>query len=515
MLLQNMGEVLARRALRTPNRDAVVDLTTGARLSFAELDRRSNRVANSLHRLGVQPGERVGVLLANSVEFVESFYGLAKSGAIAVLLNWRLVADELEFLLTDSSTTVLIFGDDFVPVVEALHGRQTTSVRTWVHVGDPVNRPSFAQSYQHLLDEAVDDAPAITTGEDDVLCLCYSSGTTGRPKGAMLTHAGQFAAIMSYLGSSTDFRLGDRYLMVMPLFHLGGLLPMENAVFGGTTIVIMKAFDPAGVWDAIKTERITSGLVVPAMLNAMLAVHDPTQHDHSSLKNLWSAAAPLPVTLIEQCEAKGIDLLQVYGLTEAGGPGTILDAEDVKTKIGSSGKAYLMTEVKLVRPDGSTCDAGESGEILIRAKHLMAGYWNNPNASAEALVDGWLRTGDIAVADADGYVTIQDRLKDMIISGGENVYPAEIENVILSHPGVREVAVVAQPSPRWGESPLAVVVALDPSLTETDIVSWCNGKLARFKMPKAVEFVEIIPRNPTGKALKRLMREQFPGPAPE
>ena len=515
MLVHNIGEVLARRALRTPHREAVVDLTTGARLSFSDLDQRANRVAQTMHGLGVQPGERVGVLLANSVEFVECFYGLAKSGSISVLLNWRLVADELEFLLTDSSSTVLIFGDDFAPVAELLHARQSTLVCNWIHVGDSTTRPAFAHSYETLLEQASALAPIVSAGDDDVLCLCYSSGTTGRPKGAMLTHAGQLAAIMSYLGSTTDFRLGDRYLMVMPLFHLGGLLPMENAIFGGTTIVIMKAFDPAGVWDAIENEQITSGLVVPAMLNAMLGVHDPAKHDHSSLKNLWSAAAPLPVTLIEQCEARGIDMLQVYGLTEAGGPGTILDAADVKTKIGSSGKAYLMTEVKLVRPDGSTCEAGEPGEILIRAKHLMAGYWNNPHATAEALVDGWLRTGDIAVSDPDGYITIRDRIKDMIISGGENVYPAEVENVILSHPGVREVAVVAQPSARWGESPLAVVVAHDASLTGADILNWCDGKLARFKMPKAVEFVAAIPRNPTGKALKRVIREQFPGPAPQ
>ncbi len=515
MLVNNVGEVLARRALRTPQVDAVVDLTTGLRTTYAQLDVRSNQVANTALTLGIHPGDRVALLLANGAEFVESFYGVAKTGAIVVLLNWRLVADELEYLLNDSGATLLVFGDDFRSTVEELHRRGTTSVTTWVHAGPDDNRPSFAQSYLDLTAAASTTSPVITTGGDDVLCLCYSSGTTGRPKGAMLTHDGQMAAILSYLGSSTDFRLGDRYLMVMPLFHLGGLLPMENCVFGGSTLVILKAFDPNRVWEVIGSERITSGLVVPAMLNAMLAVHDPARHDHSSLNNLWSAAAPLPVTLIEQCEAKGIDMLQVYGLTEAGGPGTILDAADVKTKIGSSGKAYLMTEVKLVLPDGTTAAPGEPGEVLIRAKHVMAGYWNNPAATAETLVDGWLHTGDIAIADADGFVTIQDRIKDMIISGGENVYPAEIENVILSHPMVREVAVVAQPSSRWGESPLAVVVRTEDSLSAADVVKWCDGKLARFKMPKAVEFVDAIPRNPTGKALKRVMREQFPGPAPE
>lgn len=515
MLTANMGEVLARRAKRNPNLEAVVDVTTGRRLTYLELDRRANQVAHTVKGLDVVPGDRVALLLGNCPEFVECFYGAAKVGAIVVLLNWRLVADELEYLLVDSGSETLIFGDDFRVAVEELHRRQSTAVKRWVHIGSVDTCPSFAQNYETLLAPASTDSPQISGGDDDVLCLCYSSGTTGRPKGAMLTHTGQMWAIMSYLGSSEDFRLGDRYLMVMPLFHLGGLLPMENSVFGGTTMVIMKAFEPNAVWEVIAKEQITSGLVVPAMLNAMLSVHSDANHDHSSLRNLWSAAAPLPVTLIEQCEAKGIEMLQVYGLTEAGGPGTILSAADAHRKIGSSGQSYVLTDVKVARPDGSTCDPEEAGEVLVRSKHVMAGYWNNPEATQATIVDGWLHTGDIATADSEGFVTIRDRIKDMIISGGENVYPAEIENVILSHPGVREVAVIAQPSARWGESPLAVVVRSDDSLTAADIVAWCDGKLARFKMPKAVEFIDAVPRNPTGKALKRIMREQFPGPAPE
>jgi acyl-CoA synthetase (AMP-forming)/AMP-acid ligase II len=515
MLIANIGDVLARRAQRTPDLEAVVDITSGERVSFRQLDRRANRVAHGAQSLGVNAGDRVGLLMSNGSEFVECFYGLAKIGAIVVLLNWRLVADELEYLLIDSGTTTLVFGAEFAIVATELERRGSTSVKTWVHLGSYESCPIFAQSYASLLSAASETAPTISAGDEDVLCLCYSSGTTGRPKGAMLTHAGQMWSIMSYLGSSEDFRLGDRYLMVMPMFHLGGLLPMENCIFGGSTLVIMKGFDPVGVWNAIGAERVTSGLVVPAMLNAMLSAHNAEIHDHSSLKNLWSAAAPLPVTLIEQCEAKGIDMLQVYGLTEAGGPGTILAAADAHRKIGSSGQAYVLTEVKVARPDGSTCDADEAGEILIKSKHVMAGYWNNPEATAAAVVDGWLHTGDIATQDAEGFVTIRDRIKDMIISGGENVYPAEIENVILSHPGVREVAVIAQPSQRWGESPLAVVVKSDESLTAEQVSEWCNGKLARFKMPKAVEFVDAVPRNPTGKALKRILRDHFPGPAPE
>ncbi len=515
MLIANIGETLTRCAQRSPAVEAVVDLSSGQRLTYAQLNQRANQAGGGLQTSGARVGDRVGLLLPNGTQFVECFYGLAKVGSIVVLLNWRLVADELEYLLVDSGTTMLVFGEDFRPVVEELHRRGSTPVTTWVHVGTSDLCPAFALRYEELLAGASPNNPQIAAGDDDVLCLCYSSGTTGRPKGAMITHSGQMWALMAYLGSSEDFRLGDRYLMVMPMFHLGGMLPLENCIFGGSTLVIMKAFDPNGVWEAIQAERITSGLVVPTMLNAMLQVHDPARHDHTSLKNLWSAAAPLPVTLIEQCEAKGIGMLQVYGLTEAGGPGTILAAEDAHAKIGSSGQAYVLTEVKIARPDGTRCEPDEAGEVLIRSKHVMSGYWNNPEATAATIVDGWLHTGDIAVADSEGFVTIRDRIKDMIISGGENVYPAEIENVILSHPGVREVAVVSQPSARWGESPLAAVVRSDESLTVQDIMSWCDGKLARFKMPKSIEFIDAVPRNPTGKALKRELRERFPGPAPE
>ena len=523
MLTSNMGDVLARRAARNPRAEAVVDATVGERLTYAELNSRANRWANALDALGCRVGDRVGVLLPNSIPFMECFYGSAKIGAIVVLLNWRLVADELEFLLTDSGATVLVFGSDYSLVAEELNRRGTTAVTTWVHVGDDAGRPAFAGSYAEHLASASAMEPGIRAGGDDVLCLCYSSGTTGRPKGAMLTHEGQMWAVFSNLGSSEDFNLAGNYLLVMPMFHLGGLLPMEVAIFGGSTVVIMKAFEPNTVWEVVSRERVTSGLVVPAMLNAMLNVYDPNRHDLSSIKNLWCAAAPLPVTLIEQCMAKGIGLLQTYGLTECGGPGTILGQDDATRKVGSSGKAYLLTDVKIVRFDGTTCEPDEVGELLVRARHVMKGYWNNPEATALAVVNGWLHTGDVAIMDAEGFVTIQDRIKDMIISGGENIYPAEIENVILSHPGVREVAVVAQPSARWGESPLAVVVRSDDAgdalsgdaLSGEDILRWCDGKLARYKLPRSVVFVDEIPRNASGKALKRILRDRFPAPAVE
>jgi acyl-CoA synthetase (AMP-forming)/AMP-acid ligase II len=275
----------------------------------------------------------------------------------------------------------------------------------------------------------------------------------------------------------------------------------------------MRSFDPARTWRLIDEERLTTGLLVPAMLEFMLLVKDKAGDvELSQLRWVMSGAAPVPVTLIQAYADLGIEIHQVYGLTESCGPACLISPDEALARAGSTGKEFFFTEVRVIDPDGNQVPPGEPGEVVVRAPHVMVGYWNNPTATAETIIDGWLHTGDVAVVDKDGYVTIQDRIKDMIISGGENVYPAEIENVVRAHPGVGDVAVIGQASERWGESPLAVVVRTDDTLTSSDIVDWCEGKLARFKMPRGAVFVDEIPRNPSGKALKRLLREQFPGP---
>jgi acyl-CoA synthetase (AMP-forming)/AMP-acid ligase II len=239
-------------------------------------------------------------------------------------------------------------------------------------------------------------------------------------------------------------------------------------------------------------------------------VYDPATHDHSTLRWFLSGAAPVPKALIEAYAEMGIEIHQVYGLTETCGPACLTTPEDALRKAGSTGKAFFHTDVKLVRPDGSECDVDEPGEVLIRGGHIMTGYWNRPDATAEAIREGWFYSGDVATRDSEGFIWIQDRLKDMIISGGENIYPAELENVILGNPGVADVAVIGVPSEKWGETPLAVVVKKDPALDEATVLAHCEGKLARFKMPTAVRFVDVIPRNASGKALKRDLRIQFP-----
>jgi acyl-CoA synthetase (AMP-forming)/AMP-acid ligase II len=294
------------------------------------------------------------------------------------------------------------------------------------------------------------------------------------------------------------------------MFHVGALTPVMGNVYRGTTTVILKAFDPKVAWELIRDERITTTLMVPAMLQFMLAGHDKAQHDSSSLRWCMSGAAPVPVTLIKAYADMGIEVHQVYGLTESCGPVCLILGEDALSRAGSTGRAYFHTDVRVVDLDGRDCAPGDSGVVLIRGPHNMVGYWNRPDATAQALRDGWLHTGDVGFIDDEGFVTIKDRLKDMLISGGENVYPAEVENMLLAHPAVADAAVIGMASEKWGEVPLAVLVLKKgQALDEAGLLGWCQGRLAPFKLPKAAVFVAEIPRNPSGKILKRVLREQF------
>ncbi|MEE2663886.1 MAG: long-chain fatty acid--CoA ligase [Myxococcota bacterium] len=505
----NLGQFVSKRAMLNPGTEALVDITSGRRLTYAELDDRCNRLANGLLDGGLASGDRVATLLMNGPEFVETFFGAARIGGVIVALNWRLVADELSFILTDSGANTLVFGSEFSEVVRELHSRgaEGTQVQRWIHVGEAANRPEFAVGYEELLTRA--GAPPIGASGDDLLFIMYTSGTTGLPKGVMHSHNTALWASLTAV-TTADIRWDDRYLLCLPLFHVGALSPLMWVFHKGATVVMMSQFDPARIWEIYREERVSVTLAVPAMLNFMLATYDAEVHDTSRLRWVMSGAAPVPVSLIEKYAALGIEVHQVYGLTETCGPACVISPDEAVSRAGSTGKAFFHTDVMVVRSDGSEVGAGETGEVLVRGPHVMLGYWNRPEATAETIVDGWLHTGDVASVDADGFVYIQDRIKDMIISGGENVYPAEIENVLSGHPGIAEVAVIGIPSAKWGESPLAVVVKRDESLTAEQVLEHCTGKLAPFKLPTAVEFIDEIPRNPTGKVLKRVLREQFP-----
>lgn len=512
----NVGLFLYKRALLNPDLEAVIDHESGRRFSFRDLNTRANRVANALTRGGIAQGDRVALLLMNGVEFVESFFALAKIGAVVVPVNWRLTAQELSFILKDAGAETLIYGHDFSEVVTELHdrGRAATDIDRWIEVGQAERRAPFADDYDTMLADSSDEEPTIGARDDDLLFIMYTSGTTGLPKGAMHTHATVLWATFT-IKATADIRFADRYTIALPLFHVGALTPVIGNIHGGITSVLLRQFDPSAMWRIFAEERITTSLAVPAMLNFMLQVPGREQYDHSALRWIMSGASPVPVALMERYRDLGIEIHQVYGLTECCGPGCLISPDQAMQRIGSTGKAFFHTDVRVVDSEGRDVAPGEPGEVIIRAPHNMVGYWNNPRATADAIRDGWLHTGDVALIDEDGFVTIHDRLKDMLISGGENVYPAEIENVILQHDMVADVAVIGLPSPRWGESAFAVVVPKDASLTERDILAHCEGKLARFKQPRGAAFVTEIPRNPTGKPLKRILRDRFPGPAPE
>ena len=503
----NVGLFLAKRAFRDPNLEAMIEPATGRRFTYRQLNERANRIAHVMKGLGVRKGDRVGVLVMNGVEFLETFYGLGKIGAVCVPLNWRLVPDELEFILNDSGTTLLVFGSEFAAPVADLRGRGTTVVE-WVQVtAAGAGRESWALDYDEATAAVSVDEPPIEGRDDDLLFIMYTSGTTGLPKGVMHSHNTVIWATFT-INATSEMRYKDRYLLILPFFHVGALSPVWCIIHRGCTGIIVRSFDPKLVWELVEREKVNNMLAVPAMLNFMLQAGQGGR-DVSSLRWIMSGAAPVPVTLIEAYAELGIEIHQVYGLTETGGPACLISSDDAITRAGSTGRAFFHTNVRVVRDDGTDCDPDEPGEVLVAGPHIMVGYWNRPEATAQTVRDGWLHTGDIAAMDAEGFVTIKDRVKDMLISGGENVYPAEIENVVLSNPKVADVAVVGIPSAKWGESPLVVVVRKDPSLTAEEVIAGCRGRLAPFKMPKAVEFVDEIPRNPSGKVLKRTLREQF------
>ena len=512
VMRNNIGLFLARRAELSPALEGAVDPASGRRFDYAELNARANRTAHALTRLGVRRGDRVALLAFNCPEFFESFFALAKIGAVVVPLNVRLAAAELAYIVENSGAATLIYGEEFRGLAAALRARGT-GLRHWVHIAAS-GADDFALDYDALQAAGSDDEPAIDAGDGDNLYIMYTSGTTGLPKGAVHTHESAMWACVT-LNATADMRLKDRYLVALPAYHVGALTPLTANVHRGVSNVLMRRFDPALAWRLIEEERIDNMIAVPAMLNFMDRTPEADTTDASRLRWIMCGGAPVPVTTVEAYAKRGVAVVEVYGLTECCGPACVIDPDDAAAHPGSTGKPFFHTEARIVDADGRETAPGEAGELLIRGRHNMKEYWRNPEATREALRDGWLHTGDVARRDAQGFLFIEDRLKDMIVSGGENVYPAEVENAALSHPGVREVAVIGQPSARWGETPLAVVVAHDESLTAADLLAHCARRLARFKLPAAVAFVDEIPRNPTGKALKGVLRERFPGPAPE
>ncbi|MFQ5578651.1 MAG: long-chain fatty acid--CoA ligase, partial [Anaerolineae bacterium] len=463
--------------------------------------------------LGVKPGDRVGLLMMNSPEFLECFFGLAKIGAIVVPLNWRLAPPEIAYNAKDAGISALAYDSASVPGGPDLAGavagiRSDLPAQTYVAVGGQA--PAGDHAYEDLLDRQPPGEPQIEGAGDDPLVIMYTSGTTGRPKGAVLTHNNLFydSCTVSF---SLDWRMGDRVLVALPLFHIGALIYVIIDTHVGSTTVLMKAFDPTGFLQTIETHQVNSFLAVPAMLNFMMQVPAYKEADLSSVRWALAGTAPVPVPLIQAWAKRGIAIQQVYGLTEATGGAAVLGPERALEKAGSTGLPMFHTDIRVVDEDGHDTSPGEVGEIIIRGPHVMAEYWNNPTATAETVKDGWLSTGDLGKFDDEGYLYIVERKKDMIISGGENIYPAEVENVLAEMAQIAEAAVVGIPDPDWGEA-VCVVARLKEgqSLTLDEVVAHCAGKLGKYKIPKKLVLTDQpLPRTPAGKVVKRVLREKF------
>jgi fatty-acyl-CoA synthase len=485
---------------------AVVDEATGRRLSYKAFNRRADAMAHALrHRFGIQKGDRIAVLAHNSSDILELFFAVGKLGAILVPINFRLVAREVKYILENSEAKVLFFGPDFAEMVRGLLPEVNVDYIV------PFEADPILTSYEELLtsaDGAVPEPAEIAL--DDAHVILYTSGTTGSPKGAVLTHGSiTWNAINTQVG--WDLTHDDITITHTPFFHTGGLNVLTTPlIHRGGTIVVAKQFDAGKTLEIIERERVTVLFAVPTMFQMMIEHPGFAGTDMSSVRFFISGGAACPVSLIEAYSATGVTFKQGYGLTEAGPNCFTLDAKDAVRKAGSVGFPNMHIDVRVVDEAGQDVPAGTPGELLIRGPHVCKGYWKNAEATAAAIKDGWLSTGDVVQRDEEGYFYIVDRKKDLFISGGENVYPAELEKLLAGHPAIAEAAVIGIPDEKWGEVGRAIVVTRPGhTLTDKDVVGFLADKLAKYKLPKSVLFVAELPRNSTGKVTKPALRELY------
>lgn len=506
MLNQGIGSWPARRARKTPERTAVVHQDT--ELTYRELYERVLRLAHALRALGVDRGDRVAYLGPNHPAFLETLFAAGVLGAIFVPLNSRLTAPELTYQLTDSGSTVLVHSAGHTTTAAQASAGADGTVRHRITLG---TAGEGALGYEELLDGGGTGRLDEAVAPDDPCIIMYTSGTTGRPKGAVLTHANITWNSVNVL---VDTELGgdEVTLVVAPLFHTAGLgMTCLPTLLKGGRVVLLESFEAAQVLDVIEHRRVTYMFGVPTMYDAMAAQPRWAEADLSSLRSLNCGGAPVPTRTIETYLARGLAFSQGYGMTEAS-PGVLfLDREQSSAKAGSAGVPHFFTDTRIALPDGRDADPGERGEVLVQGPNVMRAYWRRPEETAAAFTDdGWLRTGDVARTDDDGYAYIVDRVKDMFVSGGENVYPAEVEDALLGHPSVAECAVVGVPDAVWGEVGHAVVVLAGGARADaSEILAHLRGRLAKYKIPKTLVFAPELPRTASGKIVKPAVRETY------
>lgn len=502
-----IGDWLGKRELLTPDRLALVDDTTGLRYSYRQLNARANRLAAVLrHACGVCKGDRVAILARNRIEYLDALFATGKLGAILLPLNWRLTAPELAYQIGDSSPRVLIADPEFAPVVRDVQAQAPVATLIWLS-GE---NDGAAPRYDDLVAQAGSTPIAEEVDLDDPHLILYTSGTTGRPKGAILTHR---VIVWNSLNTNVgwDLHADDVSIIHTPLFHTGGINVLTVPVLhAGGTMILMRDWSTERCLELIQQERVTIFFAVPTMFQMLLDTPAFAQTDFSSVRFFISGGAPCPVPLIKAYQQYGIPFRQGYGLTEVSVNCFTLNPEDAIRKAGSVGRPIFHLDARVVDENGHDVAQGEIGELWLRGPTVCAGYWNQPEATAAVITDGWFHTGDLVRIDDEGYYFIVDRKKDMFISGGENVYPTEVERAIYEHPAVAECAVIGVPDARWGEVGRALVVTrANLTLTADDLLRHCRERLARYKVPKSVLFLPELPHTSSGKVLKPELRARY------
>jgi long-chain acyl-CoA synthetase len=500
--------------VRPRARDPRPMIVCGSRtVTWVEMDERSSRMAQGLRAAGLQPQDRVAFLDKNGVEYFDVLFGGGKANIVNVAVNWRLAAAEMAYVINDASARVLFVGPDFLRHLDELEGSLKAVEKIIVIGGHPRH-----EAYETWLMRHAATDPMTTSAPDDVAMQLYTSGTTGLPKGAMLTNA-NLGTLIPYTGPLWQFDETSVNLVCMPLFHIGGSGWALVGMATGAVSILFREFMPAEILASLEAHRITNALFVPAMLQVLAGVPGAADRDYSALRSIVYGASPITNdVLVRAMRTFRCPFAQVYGLTETTGAITQLDPDDHvldgerARRLRSAGKPFPWVELRVVDPASETpCAPGVVGELWTRSPQNFTGYWARPDETARVLDrDGWLKTGDAGYLDDDGFLFLTDRVKDMIISGAENIYPAEVENALAEHPAVADVAVIGVPDERWGETVKAIVVAR-PGMTVSaaDIIAFARGRLAHYKCPTSVDVAGTLPRNPSGKLLKRELREPY------
>lgn len=499
---------IKRHAERTPEKLALVDAATGRQYSYSQFNDRANRLASYLRdHAGIRPGERISILAQNSSDYYEVLFACGKTGIILNTLNWRLAIPELEYIIDDCQPGLILYESIYSDTVVELKKR--IKCEKYLVLGDP--GISEELTYEEALDQGSPDGVKLPRlAYEDTWAIIYTSGTTGKPKGAQVTFGNFFYNAIG-MGQAIDLNSQDVNLNVLPTFHIGGLgLYAGPTLHAGGTLIVMRSFDPGNLLGLIQDWKVTKLLLVPSIYLVLSQYPDFDKYDLSSVVSWASGGSALPPSLVENYASRGIIIQQGFGMTETGPTVFLISKQDALRKAGSVGKPVIHTDVSIQDREGNLLGPNEVGELCIRGGNVTTGYWNKPKETAEALVDGWLHSGDAAKYDDEGFYYIVDRWKDMYISGGENVYPAEVENVIYQIPAVAEVAVIGVPHPKWQEVGCALIVTKkDYSLSEEEVLEYCQGKLARYKIPKSVIFIDELPRTAAGKVLKRELRDLY------